>query len=117
MCLDGRAPVELPVQMKLSRKREHTVLISAPDRKTVEFKLKAKFDGLSLANLIYPGGSIGMLTDFLTGADKAFTPLDPIKLPPIDPAGADHPTLVMLHQHKAQLLTQQQLHALNAAGG
>lgn len=107
--------VNLPAKVKLARKHSHTVLITAPGRQAVQFTLDPKFDGLSLGNLIYPGGSIGLLTDFLTGADKSFTSVDTVKLPRPGPHATTQPTLVLLHQHKSQLLTRQELDALKAA--
>ena len=106
--------VSLPAKVELSRKHAHTILITAPGRDPVQFTLEPHFDGLSLGNLIYPGGSLGMLTDFLTGADKAFTPVDTISLPHDDPDFPAEPTLVLLHQHKSQLLTREELDSLNA---
>jgi hypothetical protein len=107
--------VALPAKVKLSRKHSHTILVTAPDRQSVQFTMAPKFDGLSLGNLIYPGGSLGMLTDFLTGADKSFTSVDTIKLPHANPEVPTEPTLVLLHQHKSQLLTRDELNALKAA--
>lgn len=106
--------VSLPAKVKLNRKHSHTILVTAPDRQSVQFTMDSKFDGFSLGNLIYPGGSLGMLTDFLTGADKAFTSVDTIKMPHLDREAPAEPTLVLLHQHKSQLLTREEIDALKA---
>ena len=107
----GKQTVHAPAKVELSRKQAYTILVTAPGRQSVQFEMKPKFDGISLGNLIYPGGSIGLLTDFLTGSDKKFAPLPTISLPHLDPRMPSQPTLVLLHQHKKQLMTLEEIHS------
>jgi hypothetical protein len=110
----GKKTLPLPATVELSRKETYTVLMTAPGRQAVQFEMKPKFDGISLGNLIYPGGSIGLLTDFLTGSDKKFATVKEVPLPPANGEAAGEPTLVLLHHHEGQLLTRQEIRALEA---
>jgi len=111
----GKQTLHAPAQVKLSRREKYTVLVTAPGRQSVQFEMKAKFDGISLGNLIYPGGSIGLLTDFIMGSDKKFSPLPTISLPHMDPTVASQPTLVLLRQHKNQFVSNPEIRSIQAA--
>jgi hypothetical protein len=111
----GKQTLRAPAKVELSRKQAYTVLVTAPGRQSVQFEMKPKFDGISLGNLIYPGGSIGLLTDFLTGSDKKFAPLPTISLPHLDPSLPSQPTLVLLRQHKKQLMTSEEIRSMQTA--
>src|SRR5512140_3027390 len=52
-----------PAKIVLKRKAEHTVVISKEGYRTVKFKMKAQWDGVSLMSLALPGGSIMFATD------------------------------------------------------
>lgn len=105
----GEHTLTTPAEVKLSRKKTYDVLVSAPGYQAVQFQLKPFFDGISLGNLIYPGGSAGLITDFLTGADKKFNTLAKIDLKPLDPDNTTQPSLAVLREHKGKLLTREQL--------
>ena len=104
----GREAMRAPARVELSRSQTYVVMVTAPGRRSVQFELEARFDGISLGNLIYPGGSVGLLTDFITGSDKTFHPIPMIQLPRIDAKTKGEPAMVFLHQHQGQLLTKQE---------
>jgi hypothetical protein len=113
----GKLTMKAPCKIDLSRKKTYTVLITAPGRQSVQFEMKPYFDGISLGNLIYPGGSIGMLTDWLTGADKKFTKLKTIEMPHADLAARPaQPTLVLMWEHDGKLMTKEELRAEKMGG-
>lgn len=99
----GKQTVKAPADVKLSRKESYQVLVMAPGRDAVQFELKPHFDGMSLTNLIYPGGSIGLLTDYLTGADKKFNTLEKIQLP----AAGDKRDVIVMREKDGKLTANQ----------
>jgi hypothetical protein len=106
----GRQAVKAPAEVTLKRSQTYQVLVMAPGRQSVQFEYKPKFDGVSLGNLIYPGGSIGLLTDFVTGADKKFDKLEPINMPAL--AGAER-SLVVMRVKDGKLIPNQDVTVTN----
>ncbi len=81
-------------------------MIQKPGYRTLEFAIEPQWDALSLiGNIIIPGGSVGLVTDELTGANKAFYELAEVQLTPV--AQPDVPLL--LYDFKGHLLTARQV--------
>lgn len=78
----GQTTATTPAKIPLKRKEVHQVTISKPGYRTVEFELRAQWDGASIGSFALPGGSIWATTDRVSGADLAFYKLEKIKLEP-----------------------------------
>lgn len=94
-----------PVYLQLKRNETYFVCVSAPGYRPVEFKLRAKWDGLSLPSLLLPLGSLMTATDTASGADKAFCKLQKVTLQPT--TDASEPPL-QLREFLGELLTPEQ---------
>lgn len=62
-----------PFDIKLTRKKEHNVLIKLEGFKTYETKLTKKFNAWYIGNIIF-GGLIGVIIDPITGAIYNLSP-------------------------------------------
>jgi hypothetical protein len=62
-----------PFEIKLARKREHSVMIKLEGYQTYETKLTKKFNGWFVGNILI-GGLIGIIVDPITGAMYNLTP-------------------------------------------
>ena len=72
-----------PAIISFKRKQTHTVIVSKSGYQPIRFDLTSQWDAASLPQLALPGGSAMMATDTITGADRSFKDLKPIKLTPI----------------------------------
>lgn len=102
--IDGR-DYTTPVEVELLRKAEHRITVSKPGHRSVVFDMKSQWDGASLPNFLFPGGSLAMATDTTKGADRAFYSVPKITLEPVDSSGL--PPIELIH-YKGRLLTQEQ---------
>ena len=110
--VDGVAHTS-PVRIDLARKDVHHVVISMDGYRTLKFSISPMWDGISLiGNIILPGGSVGLVYDTATGADKTFFKLATINLVPA--TQPDEPPLV-LNDFKGHLLTNTQVAAAQRA--
>ncbi len=75
---------------------------------TIEFKLKANWDGGGVVAVVLdaaiPGGSAMFLIDFIAGADRKFDQVATIRLPPATSA-ASQPA-VRMYQYKGKVLSK-----------
>jgi hypothetical protein len=93
-----------PVVLKLDRKQVYKVEVSAPGYETVQFDLKAQWDGMSIPSLILPLGTLWTAIDTADGCDKAFAKLEPVVL-----QTAKYPDSVLrLKEYRGKLLTDSQ---------
>jgi hypothetical protein len=106
--VDGKAFTS-PADVDLRRKESHVVAISKEGYRTIQFDLDPQWDGVSLVgNMILPGGSIGLIYDSTSGADKNFYALARIDLPPATQPGEGP---LVLKDYKGHLLTDEQYDA------
>jgi PEGA domain len=94
-----------PVELTLKRNETYQVRVASAGYQPIEFDLKARWDGMSLASLILPLGSLWTATDVATGADKAFPKLRTVVLKP-----SEYPTapFARLREYRGYLLTEKQ---------
>ena len=62
-----------PLEIKLARKSEHSVMIKLEGYQTYETKLTKKFNAWYIGNILF-GGLIGIIIDPITGAMYNLTP-------------------------------------------
>jgi hypothetical protein len=105
---DGKT-YETPVELSLERKKPHTIVISAPGYESIQFDLKAEWDGASLPGLVLPGGSLLFAADTATGADRSFSQLARIKLNKAGSAGTAAPKV--MKERKGKILTDEEYDA------
>jgi hypothetical protein len=86
-----------PAEVRLKRREEYKITVTAPGHQAIVFNLRANWDGATLGNIIMPGGSVGFGVDFLNGADRSFTTLATIKLKPTTEANID-PTQMFVYR-------------------
>jgi hypothetical protein len=92
-----------PAKVTLKRKDAHYVVIAKEGYRTIKFKMRPQWDGVSLISLALPGGSIMFATDTASGADRSFANISKIKLEAVtDP---NTPPLELL-QFRGKLMTQ-----------
>ncbi len=108
--IDGRT-VRTPAKVKLQRKGEYRVTVSKEGYRTVSFPMKAQWDGLSLGNLLIPGGSIGFVADTVKGSDRAFHQVAVIRLP--EDKGDAGP--LELDNYRGRLVTREEYERLYEA--
>ena len=94
-----------PSVITFKRKQTHTVRITKPGYQAIQFDLTSQWDAASLPQLALPGGSAMMATDAVTGADRSFRNLKPIKLTPIGQP-ATQPALRKVY--RGQVMTPEQ---------
>lgn len=80
--VDGKT-YTTPAIVELKRKVSHTAVVSKAGYQPIQFELTAQWDGASLPQIALPGGSAMFATDTVTGADRSFKDLKPIKLTPV----------------------------------
>lgn len=100
-----------PTTVPVVRKGTHKIVISMAGYQSVTFDLKGKWDAVVLGNLIYPGGSIGLLVDMVSGADRKFDELAQIKLTKTE--NPDAPPLELVNE-KGKLVPKQEVTAADA---
>jgi hypothetical protein len=71
-----------PATVTLKRNQPHTITVSHPGYQAIQFDLKSQWDGASLPDLAFPGGSVLFGIDTLNGSDRKFNTLAKIKLNP-----------------------------------
>jgi hypothetical protein len=92
-----------PFAMKLKRNETHKVLVTAPGYEPITFALNAQWDGVSLGNILMPGGSVGFGVDTLDGADRSFNRLAKITL---NKCAQPISCPVQMYEHKGKILTK-----------
>lgn len=91
--VDGRQEFTTPARLKLSRKHEHTLLVSMPGYHTEEVSLSQGVNGWVFGNLVI-GGIIGIVVDLMSGATGDISPdnvqVDLVAVPPGQPVITRH---------------------------
>jgi hypothetical protein len=72
-----------PAVISFKRKQSHKVVVSKSGYQPITFDMTSQWDAASLPQLALPGGSAMMAADTVTGADRSFRDLKPIKLTPV----------------------------------
>jgi hypothetical protein len=107
LLVDGKEFVT-PADVVLKRKQAHDMTIALAGYQTIEFKLKANWDGGGVVAIALdaaiPGGSAMFLIDFIAGADRKFDQVATIKLPPASSATSQ--PAVRLYEYKGKLLSK-----------
>jgi hypothetical protein len=89
--VDGYPVGAAPVEVKLKRKRTHTVEVQAPGYETTIFAVNSEFNPWVIGNVVF-GGLIGIVVDLSTGATSTLSPdkltvnLRPLVSPAATPA-------------------------------
>ena len=98
-----------PVELKLKRNKPHDVTVTKAGYQGVTFKFRGKWDaggaGAVALDAVVPGGSVLFLIDTLAGADREFSKMATIKLPPLPP-GAPETQPVVLYEFKGELMNK-----------
>ncbi|MFP9100288.1 PEGA domain-containing protein [Flavobacterium sp. RHBU_24] len=71
--IDGNFEGRTPMDIKLVRKKSHTVVIRLEGYKDFETKLERKFNAWYIGNIVF-GGLVGIIVDPITGAMYKLTP-------------------------------------------
>jgi len=79
LLVDGKEYTS-PALVTLKRKQSHSVVVSKSGYQPIRFDVTSQWDAASLPQLALPGGSAMFATDSVTGADRSFKDLKPIKL-------------------------------------
>lgn len=109
--VDGH-PYVTPADIIIKRKGEHEITVSKEGYQTILFKLKAKWDaggvGAVALDAAVPGGSVMFLIDTIAGADREYSKVVTIKLPPAA-AGTMQP--ITLYEYKGKLMSKPEFDA------
>ncbi len=82
-CLVDGNTYTTPANVDLRRKVAHLITLSKEGYRTIQFNLSPEWDGVSLVGaILIPGGSLGLVTDRVSGADMNFYTLAEIKMAP-----------------------------------
>ena len=104
--VDGK-PYVTPADVTVHRKKPHEVTVEKEGYQGITFKLKARWDaggvGAVAIDAAVPGGSALFIIDTLYGADREFSKVITIKLPP---ATQPAPPLLTLYEYKGKLLNK-----------
>ena len=104
--VDGK-PYVSPADVIMQRKKPHEVTVQKEGYQGITFKLKARWDaggaGAVVIDAAVPGGSALFIIDTLYGADREFSKVVTIKLPP---ATQPSPPLLTLYEYKGKLLNK-----------
>ena len=103
-----------PVELKLKRNKPHDVTVTKAGYQGVTFKFRGKWDaggaGAVALDAVVPGGSVLFLIDTLAGADREFSKMATITLPPLPP-GAPATQPVVLYEFKGKLMNKSEYDA------
>lgn len=96
-----------PIEVKLKRNKLHDVTVTKAGYQGVTFKFRGKWDaggaGAATLDAVLPGGSVLFVIDTLVGADRQFSKMATITLPPL-PAGPTTQPIVTLYEFKGKLM-------------
>lgn len=101
LVVDGGQKYTTPAEVPLKRKDAHTVAISKPGYRPIEFSLEAQWDGASMTDLAVPGGSALVGLSVVSGSDKSFNTLAKITL-----EKSTETTPAKLYQHRGKLFNK-----------
>jgi hypothetical protein len=105
-CLVDGNTYTTPANLDLRRKEAHFITIAKDGYRTIEFNLSPEWDGVSLVGaILIPGGSLGLVTDRVSGADMNFYTLAEIKMVPS--TRPSEPSVVLM-DFKGRLLTDEE---------
>jgi hypothetical protein len=107
LLVDGKEFVT-PADVVLKRKQAHDMTIAMAGYQTIQFNLKAHWDGGGVVavalDAAVPGGSAMFLIDFIAGADRKFDQVTTIRLPTA--TGPTSQPAVRLYEYKGKLLSK-----------